>query len=134
MMTKWIFTDEEKPLAREVIEKFTNEKGFVEYDRLKVDGSQIWQKLVVDAGREHKAFQQALSKVRVEMGRGLPQYGGKHRKLNDAGIKRRYTRQQVNIPQIKLGSKYSVNCCPNCGANLKAAEVGLNMPVNYEKQ
>jgi uncharacterized C2H2 Zn-finger protein len=44
------------------------------------------------------------------------------------------TRQPVIIPHITVGQKYSINCCPNCGANIKAAEVGLNMPNNYEQK
>lgn len=136
-MTKWIFAETEKPFARQVIEKFTNEKGFVEYDKLQTEGSEIWQKLVIDAGRDHKQFQQSLSKIRVEMGRALPQYGG-HRKgkkseSNGETIKRKYSKRQISteIPQTK--QEWLVSYCPHCGTNLNPVNLALNIANNYEK-
>lgn len=120
-MNSWTFTPEEEASAKIVLDTFTNEKGFVLYDKLRTESPDLYKKLSNNRG--HIQLQQAFSKYRIKMGRKLNNYGGT--------TKRSYVKrakiQPKNLPEIRIAQKRRVDFCPCCGVSLKEVEVAINM-------
>lgn len=131
----WKYTQEEKPFLEEVLTKHANAKGFVNYDQFKLD-TDLWNKLVVVPKRSHTQIQQVISRYRAETGRTMKQFArGRNKTITRINKpKRKYTRRAKIPAQIveAINPKYQVHYCPNCGCNIEAVNVAVNMKHGHE--
>ncbi len=128
MNSLWSFNKEQTPLAEQVLQKFVNENGHINYDKFKTEGKEIFD--VLSVGRNHTQLQQSFSKLRSKLGMTAQRFGGRQKKSHDtesfprsmAKITRKYTKRvkKQPEPEAKIEAKTSLHFCPGCGINLDA--------------